>query len=610
MKNSLFFGILICAVTFLHCQPVVSPKNSGDDKNLYTKEEKKEKPNFQKRVDDWNSSLNLSATEEYMGGYKGRGIIGGMGGKGMVLKAVAPAPNFEKIGLTPGGGKDIGAFEENLKRGYLPLPTSITYTGVFYQHYFQLPARKCLDLFCPTYTTAKDHHPFTHRPRQFLLVGLDSNLTTEVIKKRPPLNLVIVLDVSGSMSSPFSHYYYDHSIPNKSEEEENKNLPKIRIATKVLGAVLKKLRPTDRVAIVLFNHRAGVAKPFRLVGETDIPAIVKHLNKVSADGGTNWEAGYRLALQLFHHLPEGNRQKYENRILFLTDAMPNTGAISKGKLLDLVKTASKEGIYTTFVGVGLDFNTNLVDFLGKVKGANYFFIKSPAQFKKRIAQEFDYWVTPLVFDLKMELKGDNFQIVGVYGTPTPSTSKTLISIPTLFPSPTTNGKTKGGVILVELKSKPHRGREGEILVSFQDREGRTHKSVTYFEIGKGYYYGNRTIRKAILLTDFVKLMKGWLIRENAKCSRTPDFCFHYYGIRKCPPVEALYPFIPPLPPKRSQWEIGSCPLKVDRESCHAFAQFIPHYRQEMEEIGDQSLKKEYKLLQLVEKNCPLKGEGK
>ena len=44
-------------------------------------------------------------------------------------------------------------------------------------------------------------------------------------------------------------------------------------------------------------------------------------------------------------------------------------------------------------GVGLDFNTELVESIAKVKGANYFAVHSPGEFRRRLVDEFDYAVT-------------------------------------------------------------------------------------------------------------------------------------------------------------------------------------------------------------------------
>ncbi|CAF1656977.1 unnamed protein product, partial [Didymodactylos carnosus] len=47
----------------------------------------------------------------------------------------------------------------------------------------------------------------------YMTVGFNSNLRTDTFK-RNPLNLVVVIDVSGSMSSSFDRYYYDRPLVN------------------------------------------------------------------------------------------------------------------------------------------------------------------------------------------------------------------------------------------------------------------------------------------------------------------------------------------------------------------------------------------------------------
>ncbi len=43
-------------------------------------------------------------------------------------------------------------------------------------------------------------------------------------------------------------------------------------------------------------------------------------------------------------------------------------------------------------GVGLDFNTELVESISKVKGANYFSVHTPGEFKRRLVDQFDFAV--------------------------------------------------------------------------------------------------------------------------------------------------------------------------------------------------------------------------
>ena len=79
-------------------------------------------------------------------------------------------------------------------------------------------AEPCKELFCPVYSAAATADPLVvtafegPSPRNatelYLAVGLDSGLQA-ADARRKPLNLVILLDFSGSMGSPFDQYYYD-----------------------------------------------------------------------------------------------------------------------------------------------------------------------------------------------------------------------------------------------------------------------------------------------------------------------------------------------------------------------------------------------------------------
>lgn len=53
--------------------------------------------------------------------------------------------------------------------------------------------------------------------------------------------------------------------------------------------------------------------------------------------------------------------KYQHRILYLTDACPNSGEYGPDSLLGMMTAASEHKIYSTIFGLGLDFNTGLVD---------------------------------------------------------------------------------------------------------------------------------------------------------------------------------------------------------------------------------------------------------
>ena len=67
----------------------------------------------------------------------------------------------------------------------------------------------------------------------------------------------------------------------------------------------------------------------------------------------------------------------------------------------MAKSNADDMVYSTFIGIGVDFNTELVEFITKIRGANYYSVFSPAQFREQMDEEFEFMVTPLVFNLEL-----------------------------------------------------------------------------------------------------------------------------------------------------------------------------------------------------------------
>merc|ERR1712003_518716 len=63
-------------------------------------------------------------------------------------------------------------------------------------------------------------------------------------------------------------------------------------------------------------------------------------------------------------------------------------------------------IHTTFIGGGLDFNTEFVESAVKNPGANYYAVHSNDEFMQTMSSEFKFMVTPLVFDFVLSLMAE------------------------------------------------------------------------------------------------------------------------------------------------------------------------------------------------------------
>ncbi len=509
---------------------------------------------------------------------------------------MSASPMAESLGFAVGGAKDANNFYENIKNNYLPKIDSITYEGIFYDHYFETGEKKeCHQLFCPSYSEAVVNNLYTGEKEFYLSVGLDSNIEKKDFKRKK-LNIVVVLDISGSMGAKFNQYYYDKG---KKISLENKELQdsKMKIANQSIVNMIDHLGEEDRLGIVLFDNSAYLAKPLRAIKQTNIKATKKHILELQERGGTNWSAGYKKGIDLFDSLDDSlkNPLIYENRIIFLTDAMPNRGELDKDGLFNLAKKASDENIYTSFIGVGVDFNNDLIEYITKTRGANYYAIHSAKEFKKRLDSEFDFMVTPLIFDLNLEFQSDGYEIVAVYGSPEANlATKRIMQVNTLFPSNSQEGEVKGGVILLKLK-KISDSKNLNLKLSYETRESKIYKIRQEVKFKDGLYYDHSGIRKAILLSQFGDLMKNWIIDMRKSCNDNINY----------PPIsfKELKPICTQYPASRDDFisvktfEKKSCPLEVSDGYRKIFSVFQNHYEKESKILKDSSLQKEQKILE-------------
>ena len=541
------------------------------------------------KVDDWKYSAK-EYESDYGGIYKGLG--------GAVINSTqsfdsAAVTTMEQsssyIGLSTGGAKDVNNFRKNIENGYFPILTDITYNGLFYDYTFDTGNKgESKELFSPSYSCAVSNDPISNEKEYYMTVGLNSNIK-ESDFQRKKLNLVVVLDISGSMSSGFSSYYYDN--PYKENDGENKT--KMQIANESVNILIDRLNNDDRFGMVLFDDAGYLAKPMNLVSETDIEAIKGHVLEIQARGGTNFEAGYTKATELFKEYKGNNADEYENRIIVITDAMPNYGTTSKSGLLSYVKENATQGIYTTFIGVGVDFNTELIEEISDVKGANYYSVHSASEFKERMGEQFEYMVTPLVFDLNLDLESKDYEISMVYGTDTKNKENgNIMKVNTLFPSKTTsNGEVKGGVILLKLKkiSNNDLGKV-ELKVSYKDRNGKPYSNSQSVEFKEGQeYYDNTGIRKAITLVRYANTIKNWILYERTENER--------FYIRPAIGITDCYPTKEEVIRLLGENERTSVKLTVSEEYKDVFKKIKSYMEKEIEALKDEDMEQEIKLLE-------------
>jgi Ca-activated chloride channel family protein len=142
--------------------------------------------------------------------------------------------------------------------------------------------------------------------------------------QRPDVNLVLLLDVSGSMNSP----------------------DKLPLAQQSMALLLDSLKPTDTVAIVVYAGAAGeVLAPTPVKNKE---AILEALNSLRPGGSTAGAEGIRLAYELAQ---KNFRKEGINRILLATDGDFNVGITDQDELKGFVEREREKGVYLSVLGL-------------------------------------------------------------------------------------------------------------------------------------------------------------------------------------------------------------------------------------------------------------------
>lgn len=166
---------------------------------------------------------------------------------------------------------------------------------------------------------------------------------------RPPVNLAVVLDRSGSMTGD-----------------------KIEKAKEAAIAALRRLGPDDLFSLVMYDHEVETLVPAQSARNTEW--IEGRIRTIGARGNTALFAGVSQgAAEVRRHLED---RRYVHRIILLSDGLANVGPSAPEDLARLGAALIKENISVTTVGVGTDYNEDLMTRLSQQSDGNTYFVRS------------------------------------------------------------------------------------------------------------------------------------------------------------------------------------------------------------------------------------------
>ena len=212
-----------------------------------------------------------------------------------------------------------------------------------------------------------------HRLVRVGIKGKDVDLA-----KRPPSNLVFLLDVSGSM------------------RPENK-LPLLKKAMRLL---VEKLGENDRVAIAVYAGASGLVLPSTSCEKKE--QILASLDRLQAGGSTNGGSGIKLAYDtaVSNFIAGGI-----NRVILATDGDFNVGVTNQGDLIHMIEEKGKSGVFLSVLGFGVgNYKDSTVEKIADKGNGNYAYIDTLNEARKVLVREMGATLITIAKDVKIQIE--------------------------------------------------------------------------------------------------------------------------------------------------------------------------------------------------------------
>jgi Ca-activated chloride channel family protein len=196
-------------------------------------------------------------------------------------------------------------------------------------------------------------------------------------EKRPPSNLVFLVDVSGSMNEP-----------NK--------LPLVKASLKLL---VNQLGENDRVAMVVYAGASGLV--LDSTPATKKETILNALDSLQAGGSTNGAGGIQQAydVAVANMIKNGT-----NRVILCTDGDWNVGTTSTDALVKLIEEKRETGVFLSVFGFGMGNlrDEMMVKLAGKGNG-NYGYIDNLREAQKALVEQIGGTLVTVAKDVKIQM---------------------------------------------------------------------------------------------------------------------------------------------------------------------------------------------------------------
>ena len=314
-------------------------------------------------------------------------MAGGMGMGGMDDEDAAPPDRDAYVTSTYMGGR--GARERLAKlieEGVMVDGKQVKLESFAsqYSQAFPIPAKTALSLTAQTERAKL----LTKGARTYLQVGL-RGIDREA-PKRPPLNICLVVDHSGSMADE----------------------GKMEYARSAAVEVVNRLSASDTIAVVAYDDSPTVLAPAQKAKNKE--ALRQKLRSLMPAGSTNIYAALEVAQT---QVKKNLDPQAINEVILLSDGQVTAGISDLGAFGRLVAGMFDEGIQTTTIGMGLEYDEELMMAVAREGKGNYHFVRDAASINDILQDELQDLTHVVAKALRLRiLLTDDVKVLRVLGS--------------------------------------------------------------------------------------------------------------------------------------------------------------------------------------------------
>lgn len=271
-------------------------------------------------------------------------------------------------------------FRRFINDGYLPPANAVRIEEMINYFDYDYPQPQKGEVF--SMTTELGNCPW-RESHQLLRIGIKTrDIPTDDL---PDNNLVFLIDVSGSMSSP----------------------DKLPLLKKSMKLLVQNLSDKDQVAIVVYASATGMV--LNSTKGNKRQEIIDAIENLSAGGSTAGGAGIKLAYKI---AAKNFKKSENNRVILATDGDFNVGISSEEGLVKLIEEKRNDGIFLTVLGFGTgNLQDSKMEKLADHGNGNYAYIDNLMEAQKVLVNEMGGTLHTVAKDTKFQIEFNPQQVM-------------------------------------------------------------------------------------------------------------------------------------------------------------------------------------------------------